>query len=89
MNGDGMVNVVDIQLVTSAVLGCGYATNGEQAKVKYEIQVGQNEVPVPATLSTGSATLPSLQSIKGRVSPVCFFGTQTLTLKLKDGQRFG
>jgi hypothetical protein len=27
MNGDGMVNVVDIQLVTSAVLGCGYATH--------------------------------------------------------------
>ena len=69
--------------------GTVLASNGEQAKVKYEIQVGQNEVPVPATLSTGSATLPSLQSIKGRVSPVCFFGTQTLTLKLKDGQRFG
>jgi hypothetical protein len=57
------------------IRGSGPVTSksGEQVVVQYELHILQKE-------------FPSLPSISGYVSPVCFFGLDALTLKLDDGR---
>jgi hypothetical protein len=70
------------------IKGSGTVTSnsGEHAKVKYEIQIEKNVIHGAPDLSSGPSDVPGLPTITGRISPACFFGTQALTLTLKDGQ---
>lgn len=72
---------------TESISGTGTVTTpkGEVATVKYEIQIWQSQISV-GNLSNPTAMVPGLPTISGRVSPVRFFGTETLTLNLEDGR---
>jgi hypothetical protein len=62
------------------------SSSGEHAAVDYVLHIYQDEIAV-STLQAGSATIPGMKSIEGRLSPFCFGLGQSLTLEFKDGRK--
>jgi hypothetical protein len=62
------------------------SNNGKKVAVQYELSVYQDEIPA-GNLLDPHATIPGLKTVRGSVSPVCFFGENGLLLEMQDGRK--